>query len=530
MFRTRQDRQRDFKKGISGDDARRKREDNRTSLRKSRRDEQLQKRRFVGKDESALSGSDLPVSLDTLPGHVQGIMSGDGDLQFESTLGLRRLLSVEKNPPIGQVVAMGAVPRLVEFLADFSRPKLQFEAAWVLTNVASGTTEQTYTLIEHNAVLPFVQLCQMSPDKELQEQCIWALGNIAGDSHKFRDYCLQQGMLQPVLQVLMDPTATESMHRNTVWALSNLCRGKPQPDFAVIREALPVLAQLIKRADQELVIDALWALSYLSDGKDENIAEVVNSGVAPTLVQLLSSTDFKIQTPALRTVGNIVTGTDEQTEIMLAAGMLHPLSALLRSDRKGLRKEAAWAISNVTAGNATQTQQVFEVAGIIPELIHLLNTSDYEVKKECAWAVSNATTWKVEGQIRFLVRTGLVGPLCNMLKVSDVKTIKVLFEAMENILRVGNTVVAQGKSHQNEFYEVFDESEVIDRLEELQDHEDENIYKTAVRLLEEFFGAEDEQENAGSNFGAPDVANGQFTFAPPSFGLPSQQNQGTFAF
>ncbi|KAG2239111.1 hypothetical protein Bca52824_089971 [Brassica carinata] len=510
-----------YKVAVDAEEGRRRREDNMVEIRKTKREESLLKKRREGLQATQLpqaasaAASSVEKKLESLPAMVGGVWSDDRSLQLEATTQFRKLLSIERSPPIEEVIDAGVVPRFVEFLMREDYPQLQFEAAWALTNIASGTSEHTKVVIQHNAVPIFVQLLGSQSD-DVREQAVWALGNVAGDSPQCRDLVLSQGALLPLLSQLNEH-AKLSMLRNATWTLSNFCRGKPQPPFDQVCPALPALERLIHSTDEEVLTDACWALSYLSDGTNDKIQSVIQAGVVPRLVELLQHPSPSVLIPALRSIGNIVTGDDAQTQCVISHGaLLSLLSLLTQNHKKSIKKEACWTISNITAGNRDQIQAVCE-AGLIAPLVGLLQNAEFDIKKEAAWAVSNATSGGSADQIKYMVDQGVVKPLCDLLVCPDPRIITVCLEGLENILKVGEAEKVTGNTGDTNFYaQLIDDAEGLEKIENLQSHDNTEIYEKAVKILETYWLEEEDEtiqhgdESAqGFQFGGSDAA------APP---------------
>lgn len=520
-----------MKKGLSVEDGRRHREAAVISIRKDKKQENLAKRRNMNvsaeTEENLLlnSGNLTPsgITVQNSPTDMlklrQDLESADPNMQYVAIKGFRKLLSVEKNPPVQECIDCGAVPMFVAYLQRYEAQNLQFEAAWALTNIAS--TDRTSLIAEYDAIPHLVALLT-SENADLREQCAWCLGNVAGDSAKLRDIVLSHNAMKPLLANIQQP-ASISLLRNCVWTLSNFCRGKPQPQLSLVAEALPVLASVITQQDDfEAISDAVWALSYLSDGSNDRIQAVIDAGngvVVPALIKMLCTDKLLLIVPALRTLGNIVSGSDAQTQMVVNNNVLPAIVPLLTHAKKNIRKESCWMLSNIAAGNRAQLKVLMETPNLVNHVVMQLgNTNDWEVRKEAAWVVSNIVT-SSEGvdnipYISLLVQLGAVRSLCDLLDVSDTRIVIVALEALDSILKCGvNT------NSIDEFTALVDEAEGIDKLENLQEHENEEVYNKAVRIIEQYFNGEDEvtEDDLFSPFDNENTApNAQYDFGMPS--------------
>ena len=97
----------------------------------------------------------------------------------------------------------------------------------------------------------------------------------------------------------------------------------------------------------------------------------------------------------------------------------------------------------------------------------------------------------------------------------------VCLEGLENILRVGEAEKNLGKTDSvNVFAQAVEDAEGLDKIENLQNHDNSEIYERAVKILETFW-PEDAEEGVANNDSAP---------AEPGFRFDSILPSGVFKF
>jgi len=479
----------------TGNATQQRRMEDRLELRRQRREQGLQKRRKQQEevsedidrqwDEATALDPATQDRLRNLHNMAQILKSGTLEQKEATVEKIRKLLSIEKTPPIQSVINAGIVTDLMDLLRDKNNSlKLRFEAAWALTNVASGSSSHTQVVVEAGGVEVFVNILATETG-DIKEQAVWALGNIAGDSAELRDRVLRADALAYLLRIFVDESQNRGLLRNATWTLSNFCRGKPHADFEILRPALNLLVNLLQVNDEEILVDTCWAISYISDDPtptNMRIQEVIEMGFVPHLIKLLSHHSSLVVHPALRAVGNIVTGNDDQTQHVLEQGVLAKLKLLLQNEKVGIRKEACWTISNITAGNVQQIEMVTRAQLIPPVLVHL-QSSVFEIRKEACWAISNATAGGNEQQIKYLVSCGAIKPLVNIVEFSNPKTIRVALEGLENILKTGQDQVGANGIGTNPYVQFVEECKGFEIISRHADTMNNNIVDKVHRIL-----------------------------------------------
>ena len=262
-------RRESFQPLLTQESSRLRREEVCLTVRKSRKDENLAKRRALRSAPPEARGPDVRGGEDTghlailspggtswhthpletapavteadIPSLVANLLgASDMHAALAPARGLR-LLAGSDAPPIDAILAVGggnaAVERLASFLSDAARGgggdeealrAVQLEAAWALTNVAA--TDRADAVVASGALAHLAALIGSGSGAppELRHQCVWLLGNIAGDRQELRLRAIGSGALFPLLELicaLMSSPDWKLEHlRTAMWTLANLCR------------------------------------------------------------------------------------------------------------------------------------------------------------------------------------------------------------------------------------------------------------------------------------------------------------------
>jgi importin subunit alpha-6/7 len=460
---------------------------------------------------------------------------------------IRRILSVENNPPVKEVLQSGSLFFLTELLTMKHNPSILFETAWALTNIAS--TSYTSSVIgQRNLVDRLVPLI-VHDSPAVREQSAWCIGNIAGDSHEYRDVLLNNTDIINGLIVNLNLPDSHTLLQNICWTISNLCRGKnPKPPTATTRQFLQPLFGVIKLAVDsiknkamdcelhELITDAMWCLTYLSDGDNSRIQIVLDdccnhasdvSGDGSNIVHYVKEIikmhkesceiNRGLLIPCVRLLGNIVSGTHEQTSVVVDSGVMKFVEHLLEHPSKALRRETCWMLSNVAAGTEDHIWSIFNASkhcDLIRAIIEKASSAEpINVRKEAIWTISNILTTGCRNQYKLMVQYDAIDPLCDILSCNeDAKLLLIAMQAIEVILEQNEQ---DGTLHN----QVFESYGGVEAMEKLQEHPCHDVYEKAVFLLEKFFNATEEETD--QNIMPTSIGDTTFEFSAPKQLFPS---------
>ena len=176
---------------------------------------------------------EMTVDLSQLEGMILAFKDSDLLKKYQGLVGIRKLLSMKVNPPVQAVIDAELVYEFVGLL-DSTSPEFVFEAIWCLTNITSGTADQSNSVVNKGGHEKLVNLID-SKFIEIQEQALWSVGNIASESSKNRDKLVNLGAINKMYTYLKTAGDNQKLVNNIMWSLSNFAKGKVSLDYELFK-------------------------------------------------------------------------------------------------------------------------------------------------------------------------------------------------------------------------------------------------------------------------------------------------------
>jgi len=284
----------------------------------------------------------------------------------------------------------------------------------------------------------------------------------------------------PCLLNLLQTSHKKSIKKEACWTISNITAGtKDQIQAVIDNHILPPLVQLLSTAEFDIKKESAWAISNAtSGGTADQIKYLVHAGCVRPLCDLLTCADVRIVTVALEGLENI---------LKVPSPGARPRRRGASAPRGGCRARRASAASARRARGFRRPPSRRR----LPQgrLNHGCSAAQALLSKGLTLVPcgpAGALECTQHAQLATWLPSKLLCPLRGTRHVVRAARAQV-GEAEKELAGAGGT---------NPYAQLVDEAEGLDKIEELQNHTNEDIYDKAVNILETFFDVEDgEVEN-----------------------------------
>jgi importin subunit alpha-2 len=389
-----------------------------------------------------------------------------------------------------EVIVSAGVVEVLERLLQTRRTDMIVESLWCLINLTS--TNGLCTKVATQRLVTSILGLMRSDNLDIVENCIWIIGNIAGEGPDMINFLQSLGSLQELLSIglrfIEFPINVQCM---LVWSIGNHCRCECSLSKNQLFEAALLLKDISRPNHESILLETSWALHHIT-GIKNGVQAVAQAGFLPHLVSLLGHSNGHIVNAALRAVGSVVVdGADADVQVMIKAGFLQEMERLAGPAYVWLHHELLWILSNLALASFDILQTLIKT-NLVKFALDQASISNEVNQLEISFFLLSVFTgsvdldfaWKVyDLHVLEAMRALLYGCTNSRIVVN-------VLAALDGLMQIG-----KGKSDPNPVAVYWEELGGIRLLEELQEFPCAEVYSRTVEVMDKHYGLEETNES-----------------------------------
>ncbi|KAH7729118.1 importin subunit alpha-4-like protein [Aphelenchoides avenae] len=422
-------------------------------------------------------------SLESLSIKTEESASGSGSVSHtlseqELLVSLEELRRMMRSPDrivtLDRLVEAGLIRVLVACLSTDcdERRESQMNAAQALSTIATnGDENHLRSFMGAGGFVAMLTALDASENVTLVEELLFGLITILKLHRECIEYCVSHGLVKSLAAVLQKPCLPTRVLQMVLNLLSLV--GAPKGTVPIC-EVLPLFSVLMQK--QDITADAAKTLYYMALAErraQKNIGlSIADSQGLLMLSSLLYHSSQRARFAALLIVEDTMNADADTIPVLLEAGIAERLHSFLGHQRPDVVKLALRVLKTLTNYRLEEILQ-HDLLLAVSELFAVYDSEMQKMVIDCVRTVL------AKGDA--VQKCRMTVPLCNMIGPFASEVLMILLSELHGLL--GSCVA-----------EEFDKirtltmgTGILDKLERLQCHQDVEVYRKALSMIEEFF-------------------------------------------
>ena len=303
---------------------------------------------------------------------------------------------------------------------------------------------------------------------KIKENAVWTLANLMGDWKELSDKMIEIGLINLLSDINIE---NEELGQGISLCLANMTQNMPSLNEKNIEKILKICISLQKSHNSSY----LWVLSNMAKGEDWVVDRIIQSSISTSAFCHILSSDPELSHPSALILCSISGGSPSHCEYLLEHNMIDIIYKILPSLDEELNFLAFNLLRNIIVDNISAQTQVKSFS-FLTLAVKGLSHESLKVRKEACKFVFNLSHYLTLEDEKLLIAVNIFENLQPCLDNLDNDIVIESLKICNNLLKMNS----------GEILKLFQESQLVGIIDDLQYDKNELVSNSASYLIDEF--------------------------------------------